>query len=70
MQHSRPYSIFFVLAITVVFGLLLSLAYSALRDRQQFNAEVNVKRNILIAVGLLDRSADVDLNEIDNIYNI
>lgn len=68
MQHSKPYSIVFVLAITIVFGLVLSLAASAMRDRQQFNAEVNVKRNILIAVGLLDRGADVELTEIDAMY--
>ena len=68
MQHSKPYSIVFVLAITIVFGLLLSLAASAMRDRQQFNAEVNVKRNILIAVGMLDRDADVELTEIDAMY--
>lgn len=68
MRHSKPYSIIFVLAITIVFGLVLSLAASAMRDRQQFNAEVNVKRNILIAVGLLDRDADVELTEIDAMY--
>lgn len=68
MLRSKPYSIVFVLIITVVWGLLLSLAASALRERQQFNAEVNVKRNILIAVGLLDRDQDVELTEIDVIY--
>lgn len=68
MRHSKPYSIVFVLAVTIVFGLLLSLAASGLRGRQQFNAEVNVKRNILIAVGLLDRDADVESVEIDAMY--
>lgn len=69
MRHSKPYSIVFVLSITVVFGLLLSLAKGALSERQQFNEEVNVKRNILIAVGLLERDAEVALTEIDEVYN-
>ena len=68
MQHSKPYSIGFILIITAVFGLLLALAASALQERQQFNAEVNVKRNILVAVGLLERDAEVELAEIDAIY--
>ena len=68
MQHSKPYSIVFILIITAAFGLLLALAASALSERQQFNAEANVKRNILIAVGLLDRDAEVELTEIDAIY--
>ena len=68
MQHSKPYSIVFVLAITIIFGFLLALAASALRERQEFNASVNVKRNILVAVGLLDRDAEVELTEIDALY--
>lgn len=68
MQHSKSYSIGFILGITALFGLLLALAASALSERQQFNEKVNVKRNILMAVGLLDRNADVELAEIDTIY--
>ena len=68
MQHSKPYSIGFILIITAVFGLLLALAASALRERQQFNEEVNVKRNILMAVGVLDRDRAMELEEIDAMY--
>ncbi len=68
MQHSKPYSIGFILIITALFGLLLALAASALRERQQFNEEVNVKRNILMAVGVLDRDREMELNEIDAMY--
>ena len=68
MQHSKPYSIGFILIITAVFGLLLALAASALRERQQFNEEVNVKRNILMAVGVLDRDREMELDEIDAMY--
>ena len=68
MQHSKPYSIGFILIITAVFGLLLALAASALRERQQFNEEVNVKRNILMAVGVLDRDREMELEEIDAMY--
>ena len=68
MQHSKPYSIVFILIITAVFGLLLALAASALRERQQFNEEVNVKRNILMAVGVLDRDREMELDEIDAMY--
>jgi Na+-transporting NADH:ubiquinone oxidoreductase subunit C len=68
VQHSKPYSIGFILIITAVFGLLLALAASALQERQQFNAEVNVKRNILMAVGKLDREAEIELDEIDAMY--
>ena len=68
MQHSKPYSIGFILIITALFGLLLALAASALRERQQFNEEVNVKRNILMAVGVLDRDREMELDEIDAMY--
>lgn len=68
MQHSKPYSIGFILIITALFGLLLALAASALRERQQFNEEVNVKRNILMAVGVLDRDREMELEEIDAMY--
>ncbi len=68
MQHSKPYSIGFILIITAVFGLLLALAADALRERQQFNEEVNVKRNILMAVGVLDRDREIELDEIDAMY--
>ena len=68
MQHSKPYTIGFILIITALFGLLLALAASALRERQQFNEEVNVKRNILMAVGVLDRDREMELDEIDDMY--
>jgi len=68
VQHSKPYSIGFILIITALFGLLLALAASALRERQQFNEEVNVKRNILMAVGVLDRDREMELDEIDAMY--
>ena len=68
MQHSKPYSIGFILIITALFGLLLALAASALSERQQFNEEVNVKRNILMAVGVLDRDREMELEEIDAMY--
>lgn len=68
MQHSKPYSIGFILIITALFGLLLALAASALSERQQFNEEVNVKRNILMAVGVLDRDREMELDEIDAMY--
>lgn len=68
MQHSKPYTIGFILIITALFGLLLALAASALRERQQFNEEVNVKRNILMAVGVLDRDREMELDEIDAMY--
>jgi len=69
VRHSKPYSVLFILAITIVFGFLLALAATALKPAQDFNAAVNVKRNILVAVGLLERGADVALEEIDRIYN-
>ncbi|MDE0219393.1 MAG: NADH:ubiquinone reductase (Na(+)-transporting) subunit C [Spirochaetaceae bacterium] len=68
MQHSKPYTIGFILIITALFGLLLALAASALSERQQFNEEVNVKRNILMAVGVLDRDREMELDEIDAMY--
>ena len=40
MQHSKLYSIVFILIITTIFGLLLALAGSALSERQQFNATI------------------------------
>ena len=68
MRHSRPYSVIFILFITVVFGLLLAMAATALKPLQDFNAEANVKRNILVAVGLLQRGAEATADEVAAIY--
>ena len=69
MGRSRAYSLVFILIITVFFGFLLSFTATSLRERQEFNEIVNIRTNILVATGLLDRDNDLGVDEIDALYN-
>jgi len=52
LQHSNFYTFRFIGTITIVASLLLSLAATQLKDRQEFNIEVDKKKNILKCIGL------------------
>mgnify|MGYP006450265859 FL=1 len=46
-MHSNAYTYRFIIIITGVAALLLSLAATGLKDRQDFNRALDTKKNIL-----------------------
>lgn len=46
-MRSNAYTLTFTSAVTIVLGLLVSLAATSLKDRQALNEEIDMKRNIL-----------------------
>ena len=54
MRRGNLYIFGFITVISAVAALLLSLTFRLLNDRQQLNIEADMKKNILIAVGLRD----------------
>jgi len=51
-MRSNSYTVFFTAAITVVLGLLLSIAATSLKKKQLLNIELDIKKNILIALNI------------------
>ena len=68
MNRSKVYSVVFVLSITVFWGFVLSFAATSLREPQQANEMLNMRTNILLAVGLVDRDSDLGADELNGIY--
>ena len=69
MGRGKIYSVVFVVIITLFWGFVLSYAATSLRERQEFNETVNIRTNILVATGLLDRNNTLGPEEIDDLYN-
>jgi len=46
-MRSNAYTLTFTTLVTVILGLLVSVAATSLKDRQQLNVEIDMKRNIL-----------------------
>ena len=68
MNRSKLYSVVFVLIITVFWGFVLSFAATSLREPQQANEALNMRTNILLALGLTQRDQDLDADELTRIY--
>ena len=68
MNRSKLYSVVFVLIITVFWGFVLSFAATSLREPQLANEMLNMRTNILLAVGLVDRNSDLDADALNGIY--
>ena len=68
MNRSKLYSVVFVLIITVFWGFALSFAATSLREPQQANELLNVRTNILVALGLVERDSELDADALNGIY--
>ena len=64
MQHNKSYTFLFVSSITIIASLFLATAYTQLKDKQDYNVELDRKKNILGCLGL-----DVDSYSMDDIIN-
>ena len=51
-MRSNLYVISFMAGITIVLGFLLSVAATSLKDKQDFNIEIDIKKNILSSLNI------------------
>ena len=73
MQHSNLYTFRFISIITLLVSLLLALTSTQLKELQEFNIELDKKKNILKCIGkdLSQMNADAIFKEYEsNISNI
>ncbi len=56
-MRSNAYVLSFMAAITIVLGTLLSLAATSLKDLQDFNVEIDIKKNILKSLDIPEDSS-------------
>ncbi len=64
MQQSNYYSFIFISIITIVCAGFLSVTSMVLRPKQELNEIVEMKKNILKAVGIIDNQTKMTQNEI------
>ncbi|MBC8216708.1 MAG: NADH:ubiquinone reductase (Na(+)-transporting) subunit C [Candidatus Marinimicrobia bacterium] len=68
-MRSNLYVISFMSAITVVLGLLLSVAATSLAERQEMNVQIDMKKNILSSLNIPeDASAKLTGDEIQTLF--
>ena len=60
MRQSNTYIVFYAAVLTVVCGGLLALAAEGLKEKQQFNIDMEQKKNILSTVIALEEGANVN----------
>lgn len=68
MRHSVVYTFIFAAIICIVCGVLVSTAAVSLKDRQDFNAALDKKKNILLASGLLKSGESSDPETVDRLF--
>jgi len=67
--QSNSYTMGFVFTVTVICALLLSTVSTSLKDKQIANIELDMKRNILAAVGLIKSEKPLENKEILHRYD-
>lgn len=60
MRQSNSYIVIYSAILTIVCGGLLALAAEGLKEKQQYNIDMEQKKNILSTVITLDEGADVN----------
>jgi Na+-transporting NADH:ubiquinone oxidoreductase subunit C len=65
MRHSVAYTILFAAAVCVVCAILVSSSAVTLSDRQQANALLDKRKNVLLAAGIIDASEHVTAAQIN-----
>ncbi|MBC8384975.1 MAG: NADH:ubiquinone reductase (Na(+)-transporting) subunit C [Candidatus Cloacimonetes bacterium] len=67
MRHNNTYTFVFITIVTIICAGLLSSAAYFLKDKQRINEEVDMKKNILKAVGLVGKEK-LSQNDVLDIY--
>ena len=69
-MRSNAYVLSFMTGLTVIIGLMLSLASTALKERQDLNVENDIKKNILRSLNIPeDASAQLTPDEIQTLFD-
>ena len=69
-MRSNFYVLSFMAGITIVLGFLLSFAAASLKDKQDFNIEIDIKKNILSSLNIpADQSEKLSQNDIQKLYD-
>ena len=69
-MRSNFYVISFMAGITIILGLLLSFAATSLKAKQDFNIEIDMKKNILRSLNIpADQSQKLSQNDIQKLYD-
>ncbi len=68
MRHSVLYTFVFAAIICVVCGVLVSTSAVSLKEKQDFNAALDKKKNVLIAAGLIEDGEPTDAVKIDGLF--
>ena len=68
-MRSNRYVLLFMTSLTIVLGILLSLAATALKDRQERNVQIDMKKNILRSLDIPeDRSQKLTPDDIESLF--
>ena len=69
-MRSNFYVLSFMAGITIVLGFLLSFAAASLKDKQDFNIEIDIKKNILSSLNIpADQSEILSQSDIQKLYD-
>ena len=69
-MRSNLYVLSFMAGITIILGFMLSFAAASLKDKQDFNIEVDIKKNILSSLNIpADKSQKLSQNDIQKLYD-
>lgn len=58
MQQSNTYTLLFTAVVTIILGILLSLAATSLKERQDLNVAIDIKKNILRSLGFSESDSE------------
>ena len=68
-MHSNKYTLIFTSIITIFMGFILSFAATSLKPRQDINIEIDMKKNILSALGIKPKkSKKWTVEEVQKVY--
>jgi len=68
-MQSNLYVLSFMAAITIILGFLLSFAATSLKAKQDFNVEIDMKKNILSSLNIpADKSQKLSQNDIQALF--
>ena len=69
-MRSNFYVLTFMAGITIILGFLLSFAATSLKAKQDFNIEIDIKKNILRSLNIpADQSQKLSQNDIQKLYD-
>lgn len=70
MRQGNLYTMVFTIIVSLIAAVILSVSSTVLKQRQELNVELDIKRNILFAVNLMQSGADVERLYRNNIKGI